>query len=76
MLWHSRQAELHAPVLVGRPALRDLIDEHPAEVANVWSPPAPEDLFIPAPHGLGPLDAGAGLRYVDDLAALLGIVQH
>jgi hypothetical protein len=76
LLWHSRQAELHAQALVRRPALRDLIDEHPAEVTIVWSPPAPQDLFIPAPHGLGPLDAGAGRRYVDDLAALLGIMSQ
>lgn len=76
LLWHSRQAELHARALVGRPALRDLIDEHPAEVAIVWSPPARQDLLMPAPLGLGPLDAGAGRRYVDDLAALLGIVSQ
>lgn len=76
LLWHSRQRELHARALEGRPALRELIDEHPAEVAVLWSPPAPEDLLLPSPLGLGPLDVGDGRRYVDDLVALLGIVSQ
>lgn len=76
LLWHSRQTELHARALVGRPALRELIDEHPAEIAVLWSPPAPEGLLRAASQGLGRLDAGDGRRYVDDLEALLGIVSQ
>jgi RES domain len=74
LLWHSRQRELHALALRGRPALRELIDEHPAEVGVLWAPPASTDVLITGPGGLGTLDAGAGRDYIDDLVALLGIV--
>lgn len=74
LLWHSRQRELHAQVLHDRPALRDLITEHPATVAVLWAPPGQPGMLAPAPGGLGRLDTGAGYKYVEDLTALLGIV--
>lgn len=76
LLWHSRQRELHARALTGRPALADLVDEHPSEVAVIWSPPSPRRLLAPAPRGLGPLDEGQGRHYLDDLMALLAIVSQ
>lgn len=74
LLWHSRQVELHAAAMAGRPALRDLLDEHPAEVGVLWAPPTPGNVLEVAPEGLGDLDTGAGLEYVNDAIALLGIV--
>jgi hypothetical protein len=76
LLWHSRQSELHALALDGRPALQELIDEHPAEVAILWAPPGPADILTTVAAGLGPLDAGPGRAYIDDLVALLGIVSQ
>lgn len=76
VIWHSRQTELYARALGSRPALQDLIDEHPAEVAVLWAPPAPANLLAATGAGLGPLDTGAGRDYVDDLVALLGIVAQ
>ena len=35
LTWHSRQAELHARAMADRPALRELLDTHPAEVASL-----------------------------------------
>lgn len=74
LVWHSRQAELHAQAMAGRPAVADLLDHHPAEVAVVWSPPAPAALLAASRGGLGPLDTGPGRAYVADLTAVLGIV--
>lgn len=74
LLWHSRQVELHASAMTGRPAVRELLDEHPAEVAVLWSPPARSNVLRAAPGGLGNLDTGPGLDYVNDATALLGIV--
>jgi hypothetical protein len=75
LVWHSRQTELRAGTLASRPALRELVDSHPAEVAVLWQPPAPSRLLRATGDGLGPLDRGAGDRYVADLVALLGIVS-
>jgi hypothetical protein len=60
--------------MTARPAVADILDHHPAEVAVVWSPPAAGDVLAIAPGGLGTLDAGPGQDYVADLTALLGIV--
>lgn len=76
LVWHSRQLELHARAAAQRPALTELLDEHPAEVAVVWSPPAVSDLLAPGTGGLGPLDTGTGSAYVDDVIALLQIVSQ
>lgn len=76
LLWHSRQTELHARAIDDRPALRELIDTHPAEVAVLWAPPAPNGLLTPTGGGLGRLDRGDGEEYVTDLVALLGIVSQ
>lgn len=79
LLWNSRQAELVAAALDHRPALRDMVDEHPSEVAVLWSPPvgptplAQTDLDLT--ESLGPLLDGPGRAYIDDLTALLGIAQ-
>lgn len=76
LVWHSRQLELHAKAAAQRPALTELLDEHPAEVAVVWSPPAASDLLTHGTGGLGRLDTGAGGAYVDDAIALLEIVSQ
>jgi len=77
LLWHSRQAELHARALPNRPALAHLIDEHPTEVAVIWSPPAPARLLeVVTSQGLGPLDQGPGWAFIEDLMGLLEIVSH
>jgi len=59
-----------------RPALQELIDEHPAEVAVLWLPPAVASPLRATGEGMGPLDRGEGERYVTDLVALLGIVSQ
>ncbi len=76
VVWHSRQAELHARAVRHRPALKELIDEHPAQVAVLCSPPAPARLLRATGKGLVPLDRGGGDRYVTDLVAVLGIVSQ
>ncbi|MGH3443664.1 MAG: RES domain-containing protein [Nitriliruptorales bacterium] len=76
LVWHSRQLELHAGAAAKRPALTELLDEHPAEVAVVWSPPATSDLLASGAGGLGRLDTGTGRTYVDDGIALLQIVSQ
>lgn len=77
LLWHSRQAELHARALPNRPALAHLINEHPTEVAVIWSPPAPARLLDKVHgQGLGPLNEGPGWEFVEDLMGLLEIVSH
>jgi hypothetical protein len=73
LIWQSRQRELHAAALDARPALRDLVSLHPADVAVLWSPPAP-DTLLDRGEGLGPLHTGAGLRYLLDLTSELGIL--
>jgi hypothetical protein len=74
LVWQSRQTELHARTLDARPALRDLVALHPAEVAVLWSPPVPSGVLVARDGGFGPLDAGAGYEYVSNLTAELGIV--
>jgi hypothetical protein len=74
LVWHSRQLELQTHAMTDRPAVRELLEAHPAEVAVVWSPPADQPLLQPTGIGLGPLDQGDGERYITDLAALLDIV--
>jgi hypothetical protein len=76
LIWHSRQAELHARAMAQRPALRELLDTHPADVAVLWSPPATDPMLTATGGGLGRLDRDAGDRYVTDLVALLGIVSQ
>ena len=76
LLWHSRQAELHAAAAAGqgRPAYADVVGEHPTEVAVLWSPPAPGGLLAAAPGGLGPLDRDDGWDYLLSAMDLLGIL--
>lgn len=76
IVWHSRQAELHARALAHRPAFARLLAEHPTDVAVVWSPPAPNRLLSAVTgEGLGRLDRGDGWDFVEDLLGLLGIVS-
>lgn len=76
LVWHSRQAELHARAMTHRPAFARLLSEHPTEVAVVWSPPAPGRLLTSVPgEGLGRLHEGGGWRFIEDLLGLLGIVS-
>lgn len=76
LLWHSRQAELHAAAAASqrRPALADLLDEHPTEVAVLWSPPADPAPLGRHDGGLGQLHLGPGWQYVRDAMVLLGIL--
>ena len=73
LLWHSRQAELRARAITHRPALQEVIDQHPTEVAVLWSPPAPDPLLRDTGGGRGPLLSGEGAAYVADMAAFLEI---
>lgn len=74
LVWRSRQTELHSNALAHRPALAELVDEHPAHVAVLWSPPVVATVLANRPGGLGPLEGATAQEYVDDLVALLGIV--
>lgn len=75
IVWHSRQAELHARAQEHRPAFARLLSDHPTEVAVVWSPPAPPRLLEhTAGEELGRLDQGEGWAFVEDLLGLLSIV--
>ena len=77
IVWHSRQAELHARAQAHRPAFARLLSDHPTEVAVVWSPPAPRDLLKhTAGEGLGQLGEGDGWAFVEDLVGLLAIVAE
>jgi hypothetical protein len=76
IVWHSRQAELHARAQAHRPAFARLLSDHPTEVAVVWSPPAPRRLLEHmAGEGLGRLGEGEGWAFVEDLLGLLSIVS-
>jgi hypothetical protein len=76
LVWHSRQAELHARAMKHRPAFARMLSEHPTEVAVIWSPPAPERLLESVSgEGLGQLHEGEGWRFIEDLVGLLGIVS-
>ncbi len=76
LVWHSRQAELHARTMKHRPAFARLLSEHPTEVAVVWSRPATGRLLMSVPGGgLGRLHEGDGWRFIEDLLGLLGIVS-
>lgn len=69
LLWHSRQAELHAEQGV-RPLLADLLAGEQAEVAVLW--PAHGGRLLQRDAGPWPLDDGRGLELVRDVATLLG----
>jgi hypothetical protein len=73
LLWHSRQAELRARAIAHRPALHEVIAQHPTEVAALWSPPAPDPLLRDTGDGRGPLAVGEGAAYVADMASFLEI---
>jgi hypothetical protein len=73
LVWHSRQAELRARAITHRPALQEVIGQHPAEVAVLWSPPARDPLLRDTGGGRGPLAVGDGAAYVADMAAFLEI---
>lgn len=69
LIWHSRQAELHAAGH-GTRLFRDVLVGEQAEVAVIW--PDPEgDLLAPA-GGPGSLSTGAGAALAEEVAALLG----
>lgn len=69
LLWHSRQAEIHADQGM-RPLLADVLVGEQAEVAALW-PTGTHRLLAPA-AGPSPLDAGRGFELVRDVATLLG----
>jgi hypothetical protein len=68
LVWHSRQAELHASQGV-RPLLADVLVGEQAEVAVLW--PADVDVLE---HAAGPwtLSAGRGFEIMRDVANLIG----
>jgi hypothetical protein len=69
LLWHSRQAEIHAEQGV-RPLLADVLVGEQAEVAVLW-PPTRQRLLVAEGDPI-PLATGRGLALVQDLANLLG----
>jgi hypothetical protein len=69
LLWHSRQAEVHAVQGV-RPLMADVLVGEQAEVAVLW--PAAGQRLLATHGGPGPLSSGHGLELVRDLANLLG----
>lgn len=71
LVWHSRQADLHARE--GRSQLlTDLLVHRSVEVAVIYAPPAPEGALAAAGRPL-PLDTGDGHQLVVEVASLLGI---
>lgn len=71
VLWHSRQADLHRRANPGG-LLADVLVHTPAEVAVVWSPPAPHDVFAMAGSPEALVIAGGPSRLVTELSALIG----
>lgn len=69
LLWHSRQAEIHADQGI-RPILADVLVGEQAEVAVLW--PAGPGPWLTVVGGPWPLDTGRGLELVRDVANLLG----
>lgn len=69
MLWHSRQAEIHAEQGV-RPLLADMLVGEQAEVAVLW--PTTRQRLLVAEGAPVPLSTGRGLALVQDLATILG----
>lgn len=71
LVWHSRQADLHARSGRSR-LLTDLLVHRSVEVAIIYAPPAQDDLLrsLSDPQ---PLDTGPGLELVTELASLLEI---
>lgn len=69
LLWHSRQAEIHAEQGV-RPLLEDVLVGEQAEVAVLW--PKTRQRLLVAQGDPMPLATGRGLALVQDLANLLG----
>ena len=69
LLWHSRQAEIHAEQGV-RPRRADVLVGEQAEVAVLWPPTRAH--LLTAEGAPMPLSTGRGLALVQDLANLLG----
>lgn len=69
LLWHSRQAEIHAEQGV-RPLLADVLVGEQAEVAVLW--PITRQRLLAAEGTSMPLSTGRGLALVHDVANLLG----
>lgn len=69
LLWHSRQAEIHAEQGV-RPLLADVLVGEQAEVAVLW--PTSARGLLAADGSSLELSTGRGLALVHDLANLLG----
>ena len=68
LLWHSRQAELHADQGV-RPLLADVLVGEQAEVAVLWPP---RGSLLALDDGPWPLGSGRGFELMRDVATLLG----
>lgn len=70
IIWHSRQAELHASEGV-RPLLADILTGEQSEVAVLWSDPD-ADPHLAASAGPWPLAEERGHELLRDVANLLG----
>lgn len=70
VLWHSRQADLHAR---SRPTglLADLLTHRPAEVAVVWHPHGPATPFRATGNRTPLVNGGAPSRLLTELSALI-----
>lgn len=72
LLWHSRQAELHAAA-DHNPLTADLLGPgETTEVAVVYAPPAPHRLLEDSNQGPGPLAEGEGQRFARAVGNLIG----
>lgn len=73
VVWHSRQAELHAEANPGG-LLGNVLRHTTAEVAVVWSPPGVRDIFRVTGERVELVENGSPARIVDELAHLIGAV--
>lgn len=71
ILWHSRQADLHRRSNPGG-LFAEVLVHTPAEIAVVWCPPAPDDVFDVAGPSEALVIAGGPSRLVTELSVLIG----
>jgi hypothetical protein len=71
ILWHSRQADLHARAAPDG-LLADVLHHAPAEVAVVWNPPGPQQPFRATGTRFALVADGKPSRLLEELASLIG----
>lgn len=72
ILWHSRQADLHARAHPGG-LLADVLHHNPVEVGVLWHPAGPSAPFAPTDQVDSLVVAGRPTRLVTELSAVTGI---